>query len=206
MPPTKNNFDKQVLQYDAAPLLNISDLKAGNVLRNTPTQYDTKLEAKWAKEMSKATDFKKVKLPLIFSAANTFEKDKGHLDVVACRNIFPTNPTIEFHNDRSDHFGGEISIWLEGLVGGEQLQFIIRMGGYNSGGAEVKIGASYPTSYSLTPIQISGSMNLTLGNVLQVPSQPTGGLGLITLRVQFSDSQWANWLFYDVRIRNLNVE
>lgn len=78
------------------------------------------------------------------------------------------------------------------------------MGGYASGGAEIKLGSSYPTLYSLVPIPVSGSMNLTLGNVVEVPSQPIGGMGLITLRVQFNNSQYGSWLFYDVKIRNLN--
>lgn len=205
MPPTKNILDKQIFQYEEFPLLELTSSHPTNFQRNTPNQYDSTMETKWAKDLKKNFDPKKVKLPLVLSAANTYVKGSGRLDVVSCRNVFPTNPTIEFINDRTDHFGGEISIWLEGLKGGEQLQFIIRMTGYSSGGAQVKIGASYPTQFSLVEIPVSGSMNLTLGNTLLVPAQTTGGLGLITLRVQFNNAQYGSWLFWDVKIKDLNA-
>ena len=205
MPPTKNKIDPQVLLYEAFPKLDTGSLKNRNFERDTPNQYGTKQEAKWAKDLKKGIDFTKVKLPLVLSGANTFVKDKGWLDVVSCRNIFPTNPTIEFVNDRTDHFGGEVSIWIGGLKGGELMQFIINITGYSGGGAQIKIGASYPTQYSLVPIDVTGSMNLTLGNALIVPAQTNGGLGLITLRVQFNNAQYGSWLFWDVKIKDLNA-
>ncbi|MBK8636052.1 MAG: hypothetical protein IPN72_21815 [Saprospiraceae bacterium] len=147
MPPTKNINDPQVLLYEAFPKLDTGSLKNRNFERDTPNQYDTKHEAKWAKDLKKGIDFTKVKLPLVLSAANTFVKDKGRLDVVSCSNIFPTNPTIEFVNDRTDHFGGEVSIWLEGLKGGELNAHIINITGKIQRvevSHEIKYGRFYP--------------------------------------------------------------
>ncbi|MCB0647061.1 MAG: hypothetical protein KDC49_10385 [Saprospiraceae bacterium] len=204
MPPSKNKLDKQVLIYDEFPKLDVQVASPTKLMNNKPTQVDSKLEAKWAKDMFKDVDLKKVKTTLTLSAAQTTISGKAHLEAVACRNVFPTNPTIEFHNDRSDHFGGQLYFWLHGLKGGEQMQFIIQMTGYASGGAKIRVGASYPTLYSLVPIEVQGSMNLTLGNVLQVASQPTGGLGLVTLEVNFNNAQYGSWLFWDIKFKNLN--
>jgi hypothetical protein len=40
-------------------------------------------------------------------------------------------------------------------------------------------------------------MNLVLGNIMQVPSNPPGGLALITIEVQFNTTNFDIWSLKD---------
>jgi hypothetical protein len=163
-----------------------------------PNQYKEADLQKWA-EAALGKDLKlKLKEKIVLSAAHTVVSNKAWLNATSCRNIYPGNPGIEFINDRSDFFGGKLEFWLENLSGAKKLQFVLRMTGYTQGSATITVQSSVPTAYSLIPVDISGSMNLTLGNVLQIPSNTPGGLALLTLDVQFHNAQYGSWQFVDV--------
>ena len=165
-----------------------------------PNNYTEADQRKWA-EAALGKDLKlKLKEKIVLSAARTVVSDKAWLNATSCRNIYPGNPGIEFLNDRSDYFGGKLEFWLENLSGPKNLQFVIRMNGYSQGGATITIQSSVPTAYSLIPADVTGSMNLTLGNVMKVPSSTPGGLALLTLEVQFHNAQYGSWQFVDVTI------
>jgi hypothetical protein len=145
----------------------------------------------------------RLKEKVVLSAARTSIKSKGWVEVISCRNVFPTNPSFEFMNDRSDKFGGKIYFYLQNVKPNSKLQFTLRMQGYTSGGATVKVGCSTPTTYSLTPITVNGSMNLVLGNIMHVSSDPPGGLALITLEVQFNTTNFDLWSFKDCVVEEI---
>lgn len=185
-----------VLQHEAETAL---DIVGRNVMRNhRATIYTEADQIKWAKKVIGKDVKLKFKEKIILSAAKTLIAGKGWLNAISCQNIFAENPSIWFDNDRNDHFGGKLEFWLENLSGPKNLQFVIRMSGYSQGGATVSVKASMPTVYSLVPIDIIGGMNLTLGNILQVPSSTPGGLGLVTLEVEFHNAQYGSWEFIDV--------
>lgn len=175
------------------------DIVARNVMRNQrPTLYTEAEQLKWAANVLGKDVKLKFKEKIVLSAAKTLVSGKAWLNATACRNIYPENPSIEFQNDRSDHFGGKLEFWLENLSGPKNLQFVIRMAGYSEGGATIDVRSSMSTVYSLVPVDISGGMNLTLGNILQVPASTPGGLGLVTLEVQFYNALYGSWQFIDV--------
>jgi hypothetical protein len=181
------------------------DLQAQLVVENRnlhrgprANQYTEANQLEWAESALGRDVTLKLKDKITLSAARTLIKDRGWLNAISCQHVFPTNPTIEFNNDRTDHFGGKLEFWLENITGGKNYQFIIRMNGYNQGGATISVGCSQSTAYSLVPVNVTGGMNLTLGNVIQIPSKPSGGLVLLTLEVQFHNAQYGSWQFIDV--------
>jgi hypothetical protein len=78
------------------------------------------------------------------------------------------------------------------------------MSGYTQGDATITVGSSVPTAFSLVPVALSGNLSLTLGNVMQIPSNPTGGLALLTLEVQFHNAQYGSWQFIDVVVTEVS--
>jgi hypothetical protein len=187
-----------ILQHDQQTAV---EIVGRNVMRGQgPTRYTDADQRKWA-VVALSKDVKlRLKERIILSAAKTLISDKAWLNAISCRNVFAESPAIEFLNDRTDHFGGKLEFWLENLSGPKNLQFVIRMTGYSQGGATITVGSSFPTAFSLVPVTITGSMNLTLGNILQVPTSTPGGLGLLTLEVKFHNAQYGSWQFIDVSI------
>lgn len=186
-----------VLQHELQPELIVVDR---NVTKGAkPNDYTERNLKEWAAAAVGSDVNLKLKEKIVLSAASTVVKNKAWLNAISCRNVFPENPSIWFHNDRSDHFGGKMEFWLENLSGPKKLQFVIRMTGYCNG-ATITVGASCPTAYSLLPVTVNGSMNLTLGNILNVPSSTPGGLGLITMQVEFHNANYGAWEFVDVTI------
>lgn len=183
-----------VIEYQEEVMLNPLTVKRNQA--GGPLEVDILKKKKWT-EAGIDKEIFKLKEKLVLSAAKTSVKGKGWLEVVSCRNIFPPNPTIEFMNDRSDKFGGMLYFWMQNVKPGSKIQFTIRISGYTSGGAIIKIGTSTPTQYSLTPITAAGSMNLVLGNIMHVPSDPPGNLGLVTLTVNFLSQSYDLWMFHD---------
>jgi hypothetical protein len=169
-----------------------------NVTRYEPTRYTEADQRRWAEAVLDKDVKLKFKETITLSAARTVVNDKAWLNAISCRHVWPGNPGIEFLNDRTDFFGGKLEFWLENLSGPKNLQFIIRMNGYNEGGATITVGSSSPTAFSLVPVIITGGMNLTLGNIIQIPSNPTGGMALLNLEVQFHNAQYGSWQFVDV--------
>lgn len=181
------------------------DIVGRNVVRGQqPTIYSEADQRRWAMEALGIDVKLKFKEKIILSAAKTFISDKAWLNAISCHGVFAESPAIEFVNDRADHFGGKVEFWLENLSGPKNLQFTIRMTGYSQGSATISVKSSIPTSYSLVPIDISGDMNLTLGNILLVPGNPSGGLGLVTLEVDFHTAQNGSWQFIDVNFTEAN--
>lgn len=187
-----------ILQHNTQPTLEIFDR---NVMRgNQPPKYTDANQKTWA-EAAVGKDSKlKMKERMILSAANTVIPNKAWLNVASCSNIYTQSPAIEFLNDRSDHFGGEVDIWLENLTGPKKLQFLIRISGSSTGNVTLTLSASFPTITTLLPATVSGSMDMVLGNILEIPSNPSGGLALISLKVQFHNAEWAFWHFVDINI------
>lgn len=185
-----------ILQHAPQAALEIT---GRNVLRGQqPTRYTDANLREWTAATLGRDVSLKLRERIILSAARTRVADKAWLNAISCRHVFAEMPAIEFLNDRSNYFGGRLEFWLENLSGARILQFTIRMTGYSQGGATITIGASFPTVLSLVPLQVNGSMNFTLGNTLQVPANPPGGLGLVTLDVQFYNAQSGSWQFIDV--------
>lgn len=187
-----------ILQHNTQPTLEIFDR---NVMRgNQPPKYTDANQRQWAEEAFDLNTKLKLKERMILSAANTVIRDKAWLNVASCSNIYTQNPAIEFQNDRDDHFGGTVDCWLENLTGPKNLQFLIRISGSSTGNVTLTLGSSLPTITSLIPVTISGSMDMVIGSVLQIPSNSGDGLGLISLKVQFHNAEWAYWHFVDINI------
>ncbi|HMP30129.1 MAG TPA: hypothetical protein PKD85_11040 [Saprospiraceae bacterium] len=189
-----------IIDYQSEPLLN--PMTQRKFETNTTIEVSPKKKQDWIKK-AVDTGVLKLKERVVLSAASTKVKDKGWVEVVSCRHVFPTNPSFEFLNDRSDKFGGIIYFYLENVKPNSKLQFTIRMSGYTGGGASIRIGCSTPTRYSLTPITISGSMNLVLGNIMHIPSNPPGNLALITIEVQFNTSYADSWSLRDCVVEEI---
>ena len=183
-----------VMDYQEEVVLNPSSQRRYE--HNSTLEVTKESKHEWVKKGIDTSVFK-LKERVVLSAANTSIKNKGWVEVISCRNVFPTNPSFEFMNDRSDKFGGKVYFYLQNVKPNSKLQFTIRIGGYSSGGGTIKIGCSTPTTYSLSPININGSMNLVLGNIMQVPSNPPGGLALITIEVQFNTTNFDIWSLKD---------
>ena len=198
---TNLNLDSpMVKEYESEILLNPVTLR--NYENKPSIEVTTAKKLKWAKEDIGRIDLK-LKNKVVLSAANTRIVSKGWMEVISCRNVFPTNPSVEFVNDRSDKFGGKIYFYLENAKPNTKLQFTIRIGGYTSGGAIIRIGCSTPTQYSLSPINVNGSMNLVLGNIMNIPSNSSSNLALITLEVQFNTTNFDLWSMYDCSVEEI---
>lgn len=190
-----NTGGEFVLMRDENPLL---DLTGRHSSMGKPIEFTTSKQLEWLKEQR--FDKAEIKRTIVLSAAKTVEKDKAHLEVISCRHVFPTNPTFEFLNDRSDFYGGKVDIWLKNVKGGEKLQFLIRTAGFVPGGATITLRSSNPTQTSLIPYTLSGSYNFVLGNVMLVPQHPVHSLALFSLEVQYHNAQYGSWLFWDCAI------
>ncbi|MEO7175089.1 MAG: hypothetical protein ABIV51_04545 [Saprospiraceae bacterium] len=165
---------------------------------NAPMELSEAAEHDWTAGIIGNSDYKKM-IYLQLSARHTYDHNKGWINAIGYRGVFPTSPTFEFNRMNSDQFGGQIECWLTNVPPNKRIEFKARIGGYTEGMAELTIGCSQPTQAPLQPFYFEQeAMDIILGNVIEVSDHAPGNQVPVTFTVMYDTPQYATWQFWDI--------
>lgn len=129
---------------------------------------------------------------LHLSAARTKMKDKGFINAINCRNIFPDGPNIDFVPQES--FGGKIELWMQNISKGDSFSIQFRVICGNNGQWEVRSSDAAPFQTPIVPV--SQSIDAFIP-----PVESDYGQILVTLEAMFSNG--GSWVFTDVIVKKI---
>lgn len=129
---------------------------------------------------------------LKLNAAVTKVKNKGWINAINCRNLFPEGPNIDFLPQ--DSFGGKIELWMENVTAGDSFAIQFRVTCSGNGMWELR---SSETAMSQTPIvPVTQSIDMLIP-----PVDADYGLVLISLEPKFTNG--GSWVFHDVIVKKI---
>lgn len=130
---------------------------------------------------------------LTLSAAATKVSDKGFLNAINCRNMFPDGPNIDFVPQ--DSFGGKVEVWMKNVVQGDSFTVQFRVVcGY---AGNWKISSSETAQYQTPITPVSQSIDFFIP-----PVTKDYGLVLISLEPLFTN--YGSWVFHDVIFQKIS--
>ena len=131
---------------------------------------------------------------LVLSAANPKTRNKGWINAINCRNIFPEGPNIDFVPQES--FGGKIELWLENVSAGDSYYIQFRVACGSPGNWEVRSSETDPVTIPIIPFEQSID--------LLIPTAAADyGQVLVMLEAKFSNG--GSWVFRDVIVKKINL-
>lgn len=161
--------------------------------RNLPVETSTKdLKVGIQATLKKTPTL--IKSHLKLSAAHTFEANKGYINAIGCRSVFPDGPNIDFVPE-SNSFGGKVELWMLNITKGESFVVSFRvvcgfqgqwkLSSSETGASYVPITPAYQTIDFLIP-KVDNDY----------------GMALIVLQPEFS--AYGSWVFKDVTVKKVH--
>lgn len=137
-----------------------------------------------------------IKPYLRLSAAKTMDGNKGYINAIGCRTLFPGNPSINFVPHPND-FSGKLELWMTDVQQGDSFAISFRvMCGYPG---QWKIASSETTHQFVNIAPVFQSVDLFIPEI-----KNDFGMALIFIEPEFSD--YGSWSFTDVTVRRVSFD
>lgn len=136
---------------------------------------------------------KQIKSHLRFSAAQTIEVDKGYINAVGCRTVYPEGPSIGFNPTPND-FSGKIDLWMKNVNKGESFAISFRVLCAYDGQWEIRSSETHKNYVNIA--KGYQTIDFFIPNV-----KSDYGLVLITLEPQFDN--YGAWMFFDATVKKV---
>lgn len=130
---------------------------------------------------------------LVLNAARTKVNNKGWINAINCRNLFPDGPNIDFVPQES--FGGKIELWMENVTAGDSYFIQFRVACGSTGNWEVR--SSETTAVTVPIIPFEQSIDLLIPT-----AEADYGQVLVSLEAMFSNG--GSWVFRDVIVKKVS--
>jgi hypothetical protein len=129
---------------------------------------------------------------LTLSAAKTKVTDKGYINAIGCRNIFPDGPNIDFVP--SDSFGGSLELWMLNVSKGDSFVITFRVICGHQG--TWKISSSETAAIQTAIVPAYQNIEFFIPKITN-----DYGMALIKLEPQFAS--YGSWVFTDVTVQKV---
>lgn len=133
---------------------------------------------------------------LKLSAAKTMDGNKGYINAIGCRTMFPESPSINFIPVQDD-YSGKIELWMTDVQQGDSFAISFR------------VMCAYPGQWGLKSSETSHQF-VNIAPVFQsvdffIPEIKNDfGMALIVLEPEFDN--YGSWTFTDVTVRRVSFE
>lgn len=131
---------------------------------------------------------------LRLSAAKTMDGNKGYINAIGCRTMYPGNPSINFV-PHPDDFSGKIELWMTNVEEGDSFAISFR------------VMCAYPGQWKLSSSETAHQF-INIAPVFQsvdffIPAIKNDfGMALIIIEPEFSN--YGSWTFTDVTVRRVS--
>ena len=131
---------------------------------------------------------------LRLSAAKTTDSNKGYINAIACRTVFPGNPSINFVPQPGDS-SGKIELWMTDVEEGDSFAISFR------------VMCAYPGQWKISSSE-TAKQYVNISPVFQsvdffIPAIKNDfGMALIVIEPEFSN--YGSWTFTDVTVRRVS--
>lgn len=129
---------------------------------------------------------------LQLSAAKTKVSDKGYINAIGCRSIFPEGPNIDFVPN--DSFGGTLELWMLNLMKGDSFAVSFRVVCGHQG--TWKISSSETAAIETAIVPAFQTIEFFIPQI-----DNDYGMALIKLEPQFAG--YGSWVFKDVTVQKV---
>lgn len=133
---------------------------------------------------------------LKLSAAKTMDVNKGYINAIGCRTLYPGNPSINFV-PHPDDFSGKIELWMTDVKQGDSFAISFRMMcGYPG---QWKLGSSETAHQYINIAPVFQSVDFFIPEI-----KNDFGMALIFIEPEFSN--YGSWSFTDVTVRRVSFD
>jgi hypothetical protein len=185
---------KPTAKTTAGKGLKFIPLKADNT--ELPVDLPGKITTReWKAKLSVV--FKKTPTVIVphlqLSAAKTKVSDKGYINAIGCRSIFPEGPNIDFVPN--DSYGGTLELWMLQLQKGDSFAISFRVICGHQG--TWKISSSETAAIETAIVPAFQTIDFFIP-----PIDNDYGMALIKLEPQFAG--YGSWVFKDVTVQKVS--
>jgi hypothetical protein len=183
-PILRNNDILDIIQLDN------SEITAKNLpSAATSRELNNKIVGKLNKVPSLIKNYLKL------SAAKTKDGDKGYVNFVGCRNVFPDNPIVNYL-PKPDDYSGCVELWLKDVKKGDQFTVSFNVLSTSTGEWKIQSSETAHFSINMQPLYQSIDFYINVKN--------NYGMALIRLLPEFDN--YGSWSFIDVTLRRLSFD